>query len=127
MSVNTTQDFAMDDAILTDRRQIFVSRFVVTHLNAPLDCRIDRRGFLLTQESLVLRGVAAKDGHHVHHEFSAAMMSSAVPREPEALPSALRVRARRMISGSAPCWTAIENVIAAPRAFVSALELLLWC
>ena len=31
-----------------------------------------------------------------------------------------------MISGSSPCWTAIENVIAASRAFVSALELLLW-
>src|SRR5262249_2678790 len=59
------------------------------------------------------------------HSSSPSRKSSAAPRGPEARPGASRQGARRIARGSAPCWTANENAIAASRAAVSAFELLL--
>src|SRR5207244_2657397 len=57
---------------------------------------------------------------------SAAMRSSAAPSGPDGRPCESRDKARRIISGSAPHRTAIENTIAESRALVSAALLLLW-
>src|SRR5215472_1224634 len=56
----------------------------------------------------------------LHGFSSAAMMSSAMPSGPLALPRLSRDKARRIASGSAPCWTAKLKAIAASRALVSA-------
>ena len=53
------------------------------------------------------------------------MMSSA-GSEPLALPWVSLQSARRIVSTSAPCWTAIEKAIALSRALVSAPLLDLW-
>src|SRR5205823_2604900 len=54
---------------------------------------------------------------------ASASRSSARPNGPLARPLESRHNARRITSGSAPCWTAKLNAIAASRAFVSAAEL----
>src|SRR5262249_31459784 len=57
-----------------------------------------------------------------HGARSLLAMSSAGPSGPLARPWPSRHSARRIASGSAPCWTANENMIAASRALVSAAE-----
>jgi hypothetical protein len=52
-----------------------------------------------------------------HQGAASEIKSSAAPSGPTARPCASRDRARRITSGSAPCWTASENAIAASRAF----------
>src|SRR5208337_3123250 len=70
-----------------------------------------------------LRGTSRQrisDGRDVetgaHGISSERRMSSSLPRAPDALPSALRVKARRKVSGNPPFWKKSEAVTAASRA-----------
>ena len=56
----------------------------------------------------------------------AKILSSAAASGPLGLPCASRHKARRIIAGSAPCWTAMLKVMAASRAFTSAPLFVLW-
>src|SRR5262249_53009667 len=61
-----------------------------------------------------------------HDALSAMMASRAAASGPVGRPRLSRQSASRIASGSAPCWTANENAIAASRALVSAALLDLW-
>jgi hypothetical protein len=82
----------------------------------PAPAQMVERGAMVP----LLRAVAAR------HGCRSAMRSSAAPSGPDARPWLLRQSALRIVSRSAPNWSAIEQTMALSRAFTSAAELVLW-
>src|SRR5262249_5544088 len=91
----------------------------------PIECLIEiqRTGFDEDETG----GCAGKECQPaIDHDALSTMASRAAARGPLGRPWLSRQSARRMASGSAPCWTAKLNAIAASRAAVSAPLFVLW-